>query len=110
VRRPRAGLIDVDDELVAQRPAQDFIGGGADRVCNLWFETTEFGIRFRCGLFHEDRGDDQVGRRPQTANRKVLDRARGLHAVVRIGGNRKVAERVPFYPKTISHQSLAISH
>ena len=41
---------------------------------------------------------------------KVLDRARGLHAVVRVGGNLELAERIAFAAKALSHQlALALS-
>ena len=54
----------------------------------------------------------EIARRAQTADREILDRARGLHAVVRIGRHIQLAERIAFGTEAISHshQPLAISH
>ena len=94
VRRTGAGLVDVDDELIAERAADDLVGGLDDRTRDIAFQTPERRIGFGRRLLDENRRDDQVGRRAQTADRKILDGAGGLHAVVRIGGNLHFAEGI----------------
>jgi hypothetical protein len=100
VRRARAGLIDVDDELFAELSAQDFVGRRADGVGDLRRQPAKAGIRFRRRLFHQDGGDDEVGGCAQAADREVVDRALGLDPIVRVGGNRKLAERIALNPKS----------
>ena len=57
-------------------------------------EAAERGVRFGRRLLDEDGGGDEIGGRAQAADREILDRARRLHAVVRVGGNLELAERI----------------
>ena len=95
VRRAGAGLVDVDDELIAQARRR----GSRRRRATIApaivaVEPAERGVRLGRGLLDEDRRGDEVGGRAQAADRKVLDRARGLDAVVRVGGHVQLAERI----------------
>ena len=95
VRRAGAGLIDVDDELIAERAGEDLVGGGArSRSAMSGVEAAERGVGFGRGFLDEDGGGDEIGGRAKAADRKVLDGARGLHAVVRVGGNVELAQRI----------------
>ena len=47
VRRAGAGLIDIDDELIAERAGQDLVGGGDDRARDRRVEAAERGVRLR---------------------------------------------------------------
>ena len=51
-------------------------------------------VGFGGGLLDEDGGGDEIGGRAQAADRKVLDGARGLHAVVRVGRDLQLAQRI----------------
>ena len=94
VRGAGAGLIDVDDELVAQAAAQDFVGGRDDGARHAGVEPAERRVRLGGGFLDEDRGGDEIGGRAQAADGEVLDRARRLDAVVRLGGNLQLAQRI----------------
>ena len=50
-------------------------------------EPAERRVGFGRGFLDQDGRGDEIGGRAQAADRKVLDRARRLHAVVRVGGN-----------------------
>ena len=67
-------------------------------------EPAERGVGFRGGFLDQDGGDDEVGGRAQAADREILDRARRLHAVVRVGGNLELAQRIALNPE-FSHRS-----
>ncbi len=75
VRRSGAGLIDVDDELIAQAALEDLVGGGDDGARDLPIEPSERGVGFGSRLLDQHGGRDQLGRRGQAADREVLDRA-----------------------------------
>ena len=104
VRRAGARLIHVDDELIAERAGENFVGGRADGVRDVRLQAAQRGVRFGGGFFDEDRRDDQIVGRAKTADREVVDRARGLYAVVRIGGNLELAKRIAFGAE--GHESL----
>jgi hypothetical protein len=76
VRRPGAGLIDVDDELVAESAGKDLVGGGDNRARDVGVEAPERGVGLRRRFLDEDGARDEIGMRAQTADRKVLDGAR----------------------------------
>ena len=101
VRRAGARLIHVDDELVAELARSGFHRPRRGWRRRLRVEPAERGVRFRGRLLHEDGGGDEVGGRAQAADREVLDRARGLDAVVGVGGNLELAERIAFGPEAL---------
>ena len=96
VRRAGARLVYVDDELIAESAAQDFIGGVEDGGSDVPVQPPQRGIGFGRGLLHEDGRDHEIRGRPQAADGEVLDGALGLHPVVRVGGNRELTKRVAF--------------
>ena len=104
VRRAGAGLVHVDDELIAERAGQDLVGRRDDRVGDVAIEASERGVGFGGGFLDEDGRDDQIVGRAKAADREVLDGARGLHAVVRVGGHVELAERIALASKARSHQ------
>ena len=102
VRGAGAGLIHVDDELIAETAGQDFVGGGDDGARDLAVETAESGVRLGGRLLHEDGGGDEIGGSAQTADRKVFNRPGGLSAVVRVRGHLHFAQRIAL--DTVCHR------
>ena len=96
VRRAGAGLVDVDDELIAELPAENLVGGFDDRACDAGGEPAERSVRLRRGFLDQDGGGDERRRGGEPADGEVLDRARRLSAVIRLRGHPDVAERVAF--------------
>ncbi len=94
VRGAGARLVHVDDELIAQRPGADLVGRAHDGVRDARVETPERLVGFGRGPLDQDRGGDQIGGRAQVADAEIRDRPGGLDAVVRIGGNVELTERV----------------
>jgi hypothetical protein len=94
VRRAGAGLVHVDDELVAKRAVQDFVRGGNDRVANRAFEASERDVREGRRLLDEDRRRDDLRRGAEAADGKVFEGAGRLDAVIGVGGDREFSERV----------------
>jgi hypothetical protein len=98
VRGAGAGLIDVDDEVVAQRTAEDFVRRAGNRAADARVEAPERHVGLRRGLLDENRRGDEIGRRAQPADRKVLDRPRRLNAVVRLGGDGVLTQGIALHP------------
>jgi len=94
VRCARARLVNVDDELIAERSGQHFIRGSNDRVGDALVEPTQAGVGNGGGLLDEDGGGDEVGVSAQTADPEILDGAGGLDAVVRLVRDAELAERI----------------
>ncbi len=109
VRRARARLIHVDDELIAEAAGEDLVGSRADGGRDVGLETSQRGVGFRCGFLDEDCRDDEIVGSAKAADGKVLHRARGLHAVVGSVGNLERAQRIGFAPKALSHPRSALS-
>ena len=103
VRRAGSRLVDVDDELIAKPAAQDLIGRLHNRGGDVAIEAAKRRVRFSRRFLDQDRGDDEIGRSAQSADRKVLGGASGLHAIVRVGRHLHLAQRIAFYPEAISH-------
>ena len=91
-----SGLVHVDDELIAKHAAEDFIGGSDDRARDVGVQPSEPRVGFGRAFLDEDGRGNQIGGRMQPADRKVLDGALRLRAVVRISGNFHLAKRVAF--------------
>ena len=94
VRRARARLVDVDDELIAKRSGKDFVGRANNRVADLPVKAPERGVCLCGGLLDQDGGGDEIGGCAQAADREVLERPHRLDAVVGVGGNGVLTERV----------------
>jgi hypothetical protein len=94
VRRACAGLIHVDDELVAERTAEDLVRRAGDGVANPFFETSERDVRAGRRFLDENRRVNQRARRTQAADREVLDGTRRLNTVIRVGRNGALAKRI----------------
>ena len=94
VRRPRTGLVDVDDELITKLTAQDLVGRGDDGIPLARIEPLERAVGLRRGALDEHRGPDEAVGRGQAADRKVRARAGGLDAVVRLSWYFELAEGI----------------
>src|SRR6266853_5584882 len=104
VRGACARLIDVDNELIAQRAAQDLVGSLDDRGRDLWLQAPQRRVGFRCRLLDEDGRRHEIGGRAQSADGEVFDGTLRLDAVVRVIGNRELTERIALGPKALCHQ------
>src|SRR5499427_626477 len=107
MRRARAGLVNVHDELIAQAARQNLVSRADDRRCYFWFQTAERRVGFCGRLLYEDGRGDEIVRSAKAADRKVLDRALRLDAVVRIGRELDFTQRVTFRAnvRVTSHES-----
>src|SRR5262245_48685856 len=94
VRRAGAGLIHVHDELIAERAAADFIAGLDNRTCHPRIEPFERLIGLGGGALDEDSRDDEIRRSAQIADAEVFYGSGGLDAVIRVGGNVVLTERI----------------
>ena len=94
VRRAGAGLVHVDDEVVAMRATQDLIGGGDDRVGQLRIEPARLLVRERRGFLDPDHRRHEHRQRAHPADRKILRGAYRLRAVERGCRNGQRTERV----------------
>ncbi len=95
-RGARAALDHVHDELVMQLAGEDFVARLGDGVGDLAVQHAEFGVGQRGGLLHaRQRADEMlVVADVNAGERKVLDRADGLHAVVGVVRHVAFAERI----------------
>ena len=94
MRRPGPRLVDVHDELVAQPARQHLIRGGDDGGRDIACQPPEGHIRLGRAFLDEHGGRHQIGGHAQPADGKVLDRPDGLDAVIGLGRNRLLAQRV----------------
>ncbi len=101
VRRTRASLIHVDDELVAPLSAKHFVCCCNYRIGETSVETPGFLVRERCCALDAHDGVDERGERANSAYRKVLDRAQRLHAVKCVGRYGELAEWVLLNPRCV---------
>ena len=89
-----ARLENVHHEFLVPLALLNFLGGLDDGVGGLLIHQAEFAIGEGRSFLHHRDSADQRRVRAQSADGKVLDRARGLNAVVNVGGNFFEAERV----------------
>src|SRR6185295_5132181 len=94
VRGTGAGLVDVDDELIAECTGKNFVGRLDNSVTDLRIEAAERDVRLRRCFLDQDGGGDEVGGCAQTADRKVLGGARRLDAVIGISRNLVLAKGI----------------
>ena len=87
MRGAGARLIDVHDELIAQRAAEHLVGSPHDGVGDIRVEPPSAAFASAAAFLIEDRGGDELGVGAQAADRKVLERAQRLDAVVGVGGD-----------------------
>ena len=91
---PGAGLVRIDDELLGVRAGEHLVGRGDDGIGELRVEPARLLVRERGGLLDPDLRHHEWPERLEAADREVLLRTHGLHAVERGGGDRELAERV----------------
>ena len=99
VRGAGTCLIHIHHELIAERPAENLLGGADDRVANPLVETFQCDVGFGRGFLDEHGRGDQVRGSAQAADREVLEGADGLDAVIGIGGDRVLAEGIALGPE-----------
>jgi len=90
----RARLEDVDHEVLVPLALLNFLGGFDDRVGGPDVDQTELAIGKRSRFFHHGDGANERGMSAQSADGKVVHRARRLDAVVGVGRNFLVSERI----------------
>ncbi len=103
VRRARARLVNIDDEMLAVLAGENFIGRLHDRVGDLRVEPPRFLVRQRRRALYPHRRVDEGRQGPQPTDWKILDRAQSLHAVKRIGGNLETAQRILLGASVVAH-------
>jgi hypothetical protein len=112
-RRARAGLKDVDRELIVELSFVHLAAGGEhrfdllvrDRVLAAGGELPQIAVRHARGILDEPQGMDQIGRQRPTGDRKILDRPLRLRAVIRRRRHANVSHRVVLDP-IFSHEML----
>ena len=77
-------------------PGKDFVGGRHDGAADIGREVPGRHVGGGGGFLDEDRGGHELLGRAQAADRKVLCRPLSLNAVVGVGRNAVLAERVAF--------------
>src|SRR5260370_7661057 len=96
--RPRAGLEDIDDEVLVELALLDFLGGLLNRVGDAGLEQAELSVdEGRRALDLRQRADEPAWE-PQVADREVLPRAFGARPIVGIGGRLPPPPPLPFCP------------
>ena len=86
-RDARAGMEDVDDELVDMLPGEDLIARRDDPVFQFRIESSRLGVRERCRSLDANERSDERWKGPIAADRIVLDRSLGLGSPERVGGD-----------------------
>src|SRR5439155_1600938 len=107
-RGARAALDDVDDELLVQLSLADFLAGEADRDRTLVVDQAELAVGDRRGLLHarQRRHQVRIDRYRRAGDRKILQRAQRMDAVVRVGRHYPVAEEVVLGPHRLGHGAI----
>jgi hypothetical protein len=103
VRRAGARLIGIDDEMLAMLSRQHFICSGDYRVGQSRFEACCRLVRDRGRALDAHRRVDERGKRPESADRKVLHRPQCLHAVQRVRRHGQLAKRILFDSGVLGH-------
>ena len=93
-----AGLVHIDDELVAMLAGEDLVGGPDDGVGELGFEPAGLLVSERGGVLDPDDCIDEGGEWPKPGDGKVFRGAESLNTVERLRGDGFLAERVLFDP------------
>ena len=95
-RHARAGVKDIDNELVRVLSGEDLVARRDDGVLTALVETAGFAVR-QCGrALDANEGSDECGKGSIAADGIVLNRARRLHAVVDVRGNVLEADGIFF--------------
>src|SRR6185369_3531856 len=97
------GLIWIDDELRVVLSIESLIRRPNDRVGRLRVEPPGFLVGEGRSLLDPDLRSHERPKRPESADRKVLDRTNGLNTVERIVRNRKRAEGILLGSRVVRH-------
>ena len=91
-----ARLENIDYEFLVPSALLDFLRGFDDCVGGLLVDQAQLAIGQSSSFLHHRDGANERGMSAQSADGKVLHRAGRLNAVVNVGGNFLVAERIFF--------------
>ena len=95
--RPGAGLENVHDELVVQRPVRDLLGGHDDGVGEVCVQEPQLQVDLGRGQLDLGEGPDEGAGKSQRADGEVQDGPHGLGAVIGVGRHPQVAHGVALY-------------
>jgi hypothetical protein len=98
-RGARAGLEDVDDEVVVQAAIRHLPGGGPDVAGDPGIERAELGVRCRRRLLDDSQRPDEVPGKALAAHRKVQHGALRGRAPEGLGGHLHLAHGVALDPR-----------
>ena len=93
-RGPRPGLEDVDHELAIEPTFRHFRRGADDRLGLARAEEAQVRVHARAGRLDRPQRLDEAPGEAESRDGKVLDRARRLRPVVRVGGHRHLSHAV----------------
>ena len=93
-RHARAGVEDVDDELIEMPAREHLVARRDDRVRLSGVEPACLRVRERCCAFDTHERTDERREGTIAADRIVLDRSLGLRPPQSVGGNLYLAQRV----------------
>src|SRR5437763_12929295 len=79
VGRAGAGLVGINDEVLAMSARQYFISGADDRISELFLEPARLAMCQRGRFLDPTARVDKCGQRPQLRNREVVAGALGLN-------------------------------
>jgi len=94
VRRPRARLVGIHDELMAVLPGQHFVGRPHDRVGELRVETPGLFVHEGGGFLDPNDGVHERGEGQEMGDREILAGPLCLDAVERVGGDGQLAQGI----------------
>ena len=103
MRGASARLIDVDDEVLAVLACENFVCCFDDCVRKLRVESSRLLVRQRRRALDPYCGIDECRQWSQRADRKILNCAECLHAVKRVGGDLKRAQRILLGASLFAH-------
>ena len=93
--RARAGLENIEREMLVELALDDFLRGLHDERAALGIEQPEIVVRLRGGPFDQTKRADERPRKTLAADRKIQDGALGRSAVERGLRHRHLAHGIP---------------
>src|SRR5439155_9854162 len=97
-RRTGAGLKNVENKLVVQLAGSNFLRSALDGLGKSGFEQPQISVGLRRGKLNLSERANEVTRKADSTDRKVLDGSLGLGAVQRVLWHLDISHRVFFGP------------